>query len=89
MGTSGDELHHTATLKAGADVFISKPYESLASFQQTLLNLFPDSEPLGLRLVSNDTVHPDPAALRDDLYHAKSLIEHEQTNRCVIIYVSF
>ena len=22
-------------------------------------------------------VHPDPAALRDDLYHAKSLIEHE------------
>jgi DNA-binding response OmpR family regulator len=51
MGTSGDELHHTATLKAGADVFISKPYESSASFQQTLLNLFPDSEPLGLRLV--------------------------------------
>ena len=77
IGTSGDELHHTATLKAGADVFISKPYESLASFQQTLLNLFPGSEPLGLRLVSNDTVHPDPAALRDDLYHAKSLIEHE------------
>ena len=77
IGTSGNELHHTATLKAGADVFISKPYESLASFQQTLLNLFPGSEPLGLRLVSNDTVHPDPAALRDDLYHAKSLIEHE------------
>jgi len=77
IGTSGDELHHTATLKAGADVFISKPYESLASFQQTLLNLFPGSEPLGLRLVSNDMVHPDPAALRDDLYHAKSLIEHE------------
>ena len=49
--TSGDELHHTATLKSGADVFISKPYESLAAFQQTLLDLFPPSEPFGLRLV--------------------------------------
>jgi CheY-like chemotaxis protein len=86
IGTSGDELHHTATLKAGADVFISKPYESLASFQQTLLNLFPGSEPLGLRLVSNDMVHPDPAALRDDLYHAKSLIEHD-TNKPMCDYL--
>ena len=41
IGNSGDELHHTATLKSGADVFISKPYESLAAFQQTLLDLFP------------------------------------------------
>jgi len=41
IGTSGDELHHSATLKSGADVFISKPYESLAAFQQTLLDLFP------------------------------------------------
>lgn len=77
IGTSGDELHHTATLKSGADVFISKPYESLAAFQQTLLDLFPPSERFGLRLVSNDMVHPDPTALRDDLCHAKSLIEHD------------
>ena len=33
IGTSGDKLHHSATLKSGADVFISKPYESLAAFQ--------------------------------------------------------
>lgn len=77
IGTSGEDFHHTATLKAGADVFISKPYESLAVFQQTLLDLFPPSEPFGLRLVSNEMVHPDPTALCDDLYHAKSLIEHE------------
>ena len=67
IGTSGDELHHTVTLKLGADGFILKPYESLAVFQQTLLDLFPPSEPFGLRLVSNDMVHPDRTALRDDL----------------------
>ena len=58
-------------------MFISKLYESLAAFQQTLLDLFPPSEPFGLRLVSSDMVHPDPTALRDDLNHAKSLIEHD------------
>jgi len=41
IGTNGDELHHSAALKSGADVFILKPYESLAAFQQTLLDLFP------------------------------------------------
>ena len=25
-------------------------------------------------------VHPDPTALQDDLYHAKSLIEHDPNN---------
>lgn len=40
IGTSGEDFHHTATLNAGADVFISKPYESLAAFRQTLLTLF-------------------------------------------------
>ena len=45
------------------------------------LNLMPKPAPnrplLGLRLVLNDMVHPDPTALRDDLYHAKSLIEYD------------
>ena len=89
IGTIGGELHHSATLKSGADVFISKPYKSLAAFQQTLLDLFPPSEPFGLRLVSNDMVHPDLTALRDGLYHVKSLIEHDPNKSMCDYSVSF
>jgi hypothetical protein len=42
-----------------------------------LLDLFPSSEPFGLRLVSNYMAHPQKTASQDDFYNAKSLIEHD------------
>lgn len=73
IGTSGTPDARAAARLAGADGFLDKPVESLASFQATLLQHLPD------RTAPPDTagdarLRPDPMALLDDLRHAADLL---------------
>lgn len=80
IGTSGDDMMHNAALKAGADTFISKPYESISAFQSEILRLFPFQDGTWQpRVVRDDLVRPDPVVYRDDLRHAKSLLAQNPT----------
>lgn len=75
LGISGDADTRDAALQAGADGFIVKPIESLAAFQQAILNALPDSaRPLGLRVLPDDIIVPDKGALRDDLAHVAEVL---------------
>lgn len=79
IGISGDPENQETAMQAGADAFLAKPIESLALFQQTVLNALPPQErPRGLRLISNDTVSPDSTALCDDLMHAADVLAHSR-----------
>jgi len=83
LATSGDERQFIAAADAGADGVLSKPVESLAVFQKAVLAPLPaDQRPPGLRLVSGETVSPDPIAFRDDLAHIADVLtgsDDEQT----------
>ncbi|PAU99006.1 response regulator [Paracoccus salipaludis] len=75
LGLSGDPGNEADALAAGADGFLSKPIESLAQFQHAILSVLPSAaRPTGLRVVSEETVHPDPGALRDDLAHVAEVL---------------
>ncbi|MDA5092522.1 response regulator [Aliiroseovarius sp. KMU-50] len=78
LAISGDDGAHAAALKAGADRFMTKPLESLAVFQQTVLDLLPQGEgPKGLRELPSDVVHPDEMALQDDLSHMAEIMRDD------------
>lgn len=75
IGLSGDPDSEALALRAGADAFLAKPLESLACFQQAVLSVLPaDERPQGLRVVHDETVAPDPLALRDDLSHVAEVL---------------
>lgn len=68
LGTSGDPDGERKSLKAGADGFLPKPLASIGFFQSKILEHLPaDRQPPGIRMMSDETVVPDPVALRDDL----------------------
>lgn len=75
LATSGDDRQFIPATEAGADGILEKPIESLAAFQRAVLeNLPPDQRPVGLRVVSNEMVSPDPIAFRDDLAHIADVL---------------
>lgn len=75
LGISGDPDNRQAAMDAGADGFLVKPIESLAVFQQAILDtLPPHARPQGLRLVPDDIIIPDQGALRDDLAHVADVL---------------
>ncbi|ARC37382.1 response regulator [Paracoccus yeei] len=75
LGISGDPDNRQAALDAGADGFLAKPVESLAGFQQAILDALPPGDrPQGLRLLSDTVVIPDRGALRDDLAHVAEVL---------------
>lgn len=75
LGISGDPDLEDAAISAGAAGFISKPIDSLAAFQETLLAALPDRGPRsGPRLLPNEVVRPDPRALREDLAHVADVL---------------
>ncbi|NRP13883.1 KDP operon transcriptional regulatory protein KdpE [Aliiroseovarius sp. xm-m-379] len=81
IAISGDDATHSDAIKAGADRFMAKPLESLAVFQQTVLELLPKGEgPTGLREVSGELVHPDEMALQDDLSHMAEIMGEDPDN---------
>ena len=80
LGTSGDELMHHSARKAGANGFLTKPIESLAAFQTTLLsNLSADQRVSGPRALTEDIIIPTSIAYCDDLRHASRILNQEHT----------
>ncbi|GGL59825.1 response regulator [Wenxinia marina] len=69
LATSGDADEARSVAAAGADGFLPKPVERLAAFQAAILDHLPPAPGGGPRLVSDDEVHPDLVAYRDDLMH--------------------
>lgn len=75
LGMSGDVGTRKDALLAGADDFLEKPVESLAVFQQAILNVLPPQEgPVNTRALSDGVVLPDALALQDDLSHMAQIM---------------
>ena len=71
LGTSGDDLMHHQSLKAGADEFLAKPFENLSCFQSTILQLLPvEQKPKGPIVLQDAPVLPNLITFRDDLVQA-------------------
>ncbi|MEA5159748.1 response regulator [Cereibacter johrii] len=70
LAASGDPSRREAALEAGAQAFLEKPLDSLALFQQVLLDHLPGRP----RLAEDETLPPpDPFSLREDLTRAAEL----------------
>ncbi len=90
LGTSGDSFSEEVALAAGADGFLSKPVSSVVTFQNTILAaLPPERQPKGPRLVSDDPIHPDPLAYRDDLAHAADVLDDGEDDRMMAYVTQF
>ncbi len=78
IALSGQPELEQAALEAGADRFLAKPFASVAAFRAQLAPVF-----FQFRLGTDqpDTPHPDPAALRDDIYLALDLLSGERKGR--------
>lgn len=88
LAMTGDPVAGRAGLAAGADGLLLKPLESLGAFQQALLrHLPPERRPRGPYGVSDETIHPDPLAYRDDLEHVQGLME-DGTGPADLAYVA-
>ena len=75
LGMSGDPDGRDSALAAGADGFLAKPVESLAVFQQTILQAMPpEMARSGPRALPTDVIQPDESGLRDDLSHVAEVL---------------
>jgi response regulator RpfG family c-di-GMP phosphodiesterase len=75
LGTSGEDANEELALTAGADGFLAKPLNSLASFQSKVLAMMPpEMHPPGLRQVVDDEITPDMMAFHDDIAHVADLL---------------
>lgn len=88
LGISGDTGSREEAEAAGADGFLEKPIESLAVFQQKVLEHLPaDKRPRGIRMIKDDTIDPDPLALLDDLSHITDVLtEADSMDRASVSY---
>lgn len=88
LGISGEPDKRGDAMAAGAAGFLAKPVESLATFQQAVLSALPrDAKPRGLRILPDDIIVPDNAALRDDLAHVAEVLASAQ-DTTAIEYIS-
>ena len=84
LGISGDPMLADAALAAGADGFMAKPIESLAAFQQIILQALPaEARGTGLRILPDEVIQPDPSGLRDDLAHVAEILSSAQDTAAV------
>lgn len=75
LGTSGDDFAENLAIAAGADGFLAKPLTSLSAFQEAVLSrLSADRQPPGPRIVSNESIKPDPMAFQDDMAHMAEVL---------------
>lgn len=75
LGTSGDANGKERALAAGADGYLAKPIDNLASFQEVVLAALPANlRPPGPRALPQGEIEPDPIAFRDDLAHAADVL---------------
>ncbi|MDJ0826127.1 MAG: response regulator [Rhodobacter sp.] len=90
LATSGDDRNFVSAVDAGADGVLSKPIESLAVFQKAVIDNLPlDKRPPGLRLVSAETVSPDPVALRDDFAHIADVLTASDDDQTIDYVAQF
>ena len=88
LGMSGDPDLAGRAVDAGANGFLSKPVESLAVFQQTILGaLPPEARGSLMRALPDDMIQPDQAGLRDDLAHAAQILS-DASDTEVIEYIT-
>lgn len=88
LGISGDPDYEPIALDAGADGFLQKPIVSLAVFQQAILsNLPPEERPTGLRVLPDEVICPDEAALNDDLAHVAAILSNS-SDRATLDYIA-
>lgn len=86
VAISGDPDLADASVAAGADSFLPKPFGSVAMFQSAILSLLPaELRPLGPRIVDDAPPAVDPEALRDDLALISDLLD-SQSDRATIVY---
>lgn len=79
LGTSGEDHVRATVMAAGADGFLAKPLDSLLAFQHAILDAMPAGwQPSGPRKLKDQTITPDPVAIRDDMSHAASLLDDHQ-----------
>jgi CheY-like chemotaxis protein len=64
-------------MAAGATIFLQKPFFDLASFQQTILSIMPEtSDANGFKpRVAGDQVHPDKESLVEDYEYVSQIIQ--------------
>lgn len=75
MASSADDDASWRAIEVGADGFLPKPINSLAAFQDAILEHIPLCDhPRGLRLVNKEEISPDRIALRDDLAHVAEVL---------------
>lgn len=75
LGTSGDLNGEEMAMAAGADGYLDKPVTSLAVFQQAVLSNLPaERQPVGLRQVPDELIHPDLIAFQDDMAHIADVL---------------
>ncbi len=90
LATSGDPDLAQDALAAGAAAFLPKPYGSVGAFHAAILAHLPhDRQPAGPRLVSDESVRPDDAALRDDLTLIADLLDRERDRASVAYALNF
>lgn len=76
LGISGDSDAQAEVLAAGAKGFIEKPIKSLIAFQSAILQHLPvDRQPPTPRVMTDETILPDPIAYRDDLSHIAQVLK--------------
>ncbi len=89
LGISGDAEAKQIAFDAGADGFLEKPINSLAVFQAAVIAHLPPNKHLrGPRKVNNDTISPDPLALRDDLAHISEILDTATHDARTVAYVA-
>lgn len=82
LGLSGDDGMKAEAMAAGADGFLAKPLESIAQFQEAILAHLPrERRPLGLRVIKDERITPDPIAYTDDLSHIAQMINEDYDDR--------
>ncbi|SLN50993.1 KDP operon transcriptional regulatory protein KdpE [Roseovarius litorisediminis] len=88
LGVSGDDDSEARAMAAGADDFLPKPLTNLAAFQHKILSLLPvERQPIGPRIVSHESIDPDPIAYLDDMAHVANLLDG-QNDGAILDYAS-
>ena len=82
LATSGDTGLREAALAAGANGFLSKPAQSISEFQELILALLPpERRPVGPRVMTDESVHPDKIAYQDDIAQIAELLDDTSDDR--------
>lgn len=78
LATSADDFAEPVAIAAGARGFLSKPHDSLAEFQETILSHLPENrQPGGPRMVNQEDIKADQVSLRDDLAHVAEILQRD------------